>query len=203
MGRRLASITNPEHTTTPNPLLPEGNDGGDNGGGGGAPTGTPAPGTDDGKPAKPDDAGTDWKSHARTWETKAKADAARAEQLAAEVERLKTAQMSDSEKAIEAARLEGRQTGAAEAVGEAVAARLEAALSHLPETQRDALIDSVSRGRFLDTSGKPDRAAIKAWAEQVAPKPDPKQTFPALGQGQRTPPPTTDMNALIRRQVGF
>lgn len=216
MFRHLA-ITGPEHVLTANPFLPDdpGTGGGGTGGAGGAPgAGGTGGGTTDGGPAggvggqqtPPQQTGsdqTDWKSHARQWETKAKADAKRAEELAAEVERLKAASMSDAEKAIEAAKAEGQKLGLAAGVGEAVAARLEAALSHLPDAQRDALIDSVSRDRFVGSDGKPDRAAIKAWAEQVAPKPDPKNGFPPLGQGQRTTPPATSMSALIRQKAGL
>lgn len=206
MFRHLA-LTGPEHATTAYPFLPE--DSGD-GGGGATGAGTTGDGNPSAGPAG-DSAGEQqtgtqddgWRDRARTWETRAKADKKRADDLAAEVERLRSASMSDAEKAIAAAKEEGQKLGLAAGVGEAVAARLEAALAHLPDPQRDALIDSVSRDRFVGADGKPDRAAIKAWAAQVAPKATARDSFPALGQGQRTPTQTTDMNALIRRHAGF
>lgn len=53
----------------------------------------------------------------------------------------------------------------------------------------DALLEGVDRARFITDDGRPDTAAIAAWMDRVAPKPDPAQQyntgFPDLGQGAR------------------
>lgn len=50
----------------------------------------------------------DWKSHARTWEDRAKADKKRADDLQAELDKVKEKTQSEQEKAIDAAKAEGR-----------------------------------------------------------------------------------------------
>ncbi|WP_052479811.1 hypothetical protein [Streptomyces sp. NBRC 110035] len=57
---------------------------------------------------------TDWKSHARDWEKRAKANAKAAEEL----EKLKAANMSEQEKAVAAAEKAGRTAAAQEAAAE-------------------------------------------------------------------------------------
>lgn len=210
MFRRLA-ITGPEHATTANPFLPDGGDGdGGQGGAGGAPQtgGTPPPqqqqggDSNNGQGASGDGGEpTDWKQHARTWEKRAKDNQAALDAAKAENDRLKAAAMTEAEKAVADAKAEGERAGRLAAAHEAVAARLEGALSHLPEQQRDALINTVSTDRFLK-DGAVDRDAIKAWAEAVAPKQ--QQGGTPLPQGRTpAPPPPSDMNALIRRAAGL
>jgi hypothetical protein len=120
-----------------------------------------------------------WKQHARKHEERAKANA----NAARELDQLRQSSMSDQEKAVEAARAEGRALAMREAASSLIDAEVR-----LHATGRsidvDTLLDGLDRARFVDaTTGQPDRAAIKAWVEKVAPAGTAAQ--PDLGQGAR------------------
>jgi len=121
-----------------------------------------------------------WKSAARKYEDQAKSgrDAAK------ELEKLKQASMSDLEKAVNDARAEAR----AETLIELGSGRVDDAV-RVAATGRnvdiDALLEGLDRRRFLDDDGTPDRDAIAAWVDRLAPV-DTKAPFPDLGQGVRT-----------------
>lgn len=188
----------PETYTGPHPFLPA-PDEGDTGGGAGE-TGEEDDGGGADSAGSSTDTGTDgkdedWKGRARTWESRAKADARELAKVRRELETARKAQMSESEKAIEAARAEGEKTGRSAATGLLVQARLEAALAHVDDEARDALIDGVNTARFITEDGTPDGNAIKSWAEKVAPR---KATSVDLGQGRRPASKPTDMNSIIR-----
>jgi hypothetical protein len=140
----------------------------------------------------------DWKGRARTWEQRAKQDARELAKAKRELEEVRRSQMSESEKAVEAARAEGEKTGRSAATGLLVQARLEAALAHVDDEARDALIDGVNTARFTTEDGTPDTTAIRTWAEKVAPK---RNGSVDLGQGRRPASKPTDMNSLIRNAV--
>jgi hypothetical protein len=207
MNSRFIRMFTPEQHTGGHLLLPDdagqAGDGGQGGAGGGDGTGGTGGADKGGKE-------TDWKANARTWEQRANADKASREQAERErdqfktqLEQLRQSQMTDAEKAVEKAREEGRATGLAESAGLLVEARLDAALAgRVPDGQRKALVEALDRTRFVK-DGKPDTAAITAWAEQVAPKGAGRPGgMPDLGQGRRSAAPTTDMDALIRRAAG-
>jgi len=212
MNRRFTCMFTPEQHTGGHLLLPDGDagqagDGGQGGTGGGG-TGTGGAGAT-GQGGKE----TDWQAHARTWEQRANADKAGREQaererdqIKTQLEQLRQSQMTDTEKAIEKAREEGRTAGLTESAGLLVEARLDAALAgRVPDEQRKALVEALDRSRFVK-DGKPDTAAITAWADQVAPKGSGAGRtggMPDLGQGRRSEAPTTDMDALIRRAAGI
>lgn len=203
MTNAHARMFAPESRTGPSPHLPYPDEG--DGGGGTPATGTGTEG--DGEEGKPsaDAEGQpepDWKTQSRTWEKRAKADAREADKLRAELDRLRQAQMSEAEKAIDNARAEGEKAGLVKASGLLVKARLEAALAHLDDDARDALIEGVDVKRFVGDDATPNADAIKTWAERVAPKKNSaNQGFPDLGAGRRQLSPPTDMNSLIRLQA--
>lgn len=147
--------------------------------------------------------GTDhWKSQARDWEKKAKADE-RARRVAEnELKKLREQGMSDAEKAIEKARSEALAEGekaAMSKVGRAlVAAEARAALAGRRD-DADDLIEDLDIAKFLTEDGQPDKARLKAWAERVAPK---QTATPDLGLGRREAAKSTDMDSLIRRRAG-
>lgn len=153
------------------------------------PTGATASSTDD-----------DWKGRARTWETRAKNDARELAKVKQELEKVRHASLTDAEKAVEKARSEGEVKGRQEAAGLLVQARLEAALAHVDDEARDALIEGVNSARFLREDGTPDPDAIKTWASKIAPR---SPSVPDLGQGKRTASKPTDMNSIIRRAAGM
>ena len=148
-------------------------------------TGTEAPATDDQQPEGTDTAPDlaaeveKWKAQARKHEDRAKANAAAAKEL----EAFKKASMSETEQAIAAAREEGR----AEALKAAASGRVEDALRAAAAGRLgvDALLDGLDRSRFLTDDGEPDRDAIAAWVDRIAPKDDTPRV-PDLGQGTRT-----------------
>lgn len=142
-----------------------------------------------------------WRHQARKHEDRAKA-APTAEELAElraardERDQLRQELMTESEKAIEAAKQEGRQAAAAEFGERLVAAEFTAAAAGR-QVNLDALLTGLDRSRFLK-DGEPDRDAIKAFVDAIAPA-EPQQPpvpprGPDLEQGYRTPPtnkPTT------------
>jgi hypothetical protein len=142
----------------------------------------------------------DWKGRARTWESRAKKDALELTKIKRELEQVRQSNMSEGEKAVEKARVEGQQQGRSEAAGLLVQARLEAALAHVDDEARDALIEGVNAARFLREDGTPDTESIKTWASKVAPK---SPQVPDLGQGRRHASKPTDMNSIIRRAAGL
>lgn len=150
------------------------------------------------KPAASEES-EDWKGRARTWEQRAKNDARELQRLRKQLDDARKASMSEAEKAIEDARAEGEKKGRSQASGLLVQARLEAALAHVDDEARDALIDGVNAAKFMTDDGTPDTDAIKAWAEKVAPK---TRQVVDLGQGRRTAGKPTDMNSIIRRAAG-
>lgn len=136
-----------------------------------APVPTPPAPADPPKPADPDP--TDWKSHSRDWEKKAKANAA-------ELEKFRQAAMTDQEKAVEAARTEGRTAAEAEARTNAV----QLAVYRTAATagaDPDALLDSRTFLTALADVDPKDAAAVtKAITEAVKANPKLAAT-PAAG----------------------
>ena len=128
-----------------------------------------------------------WKAAARKHEDRAKANAKAAQEL----EQLKTASMSDLEKAVAQAKAEARTQTLVELGSERVADAVRVAAAGR-SVDVDALLDGLDRSRFLTDDGTPDREAIEAWVERIAPKPT-EGTFPDLGQGARG---ATDTRAL-------
>lgn len=120
-----------------------------------------------------------YKALARKHEDRAKANAAAVREL----ESLKQQTMSDTEKAIQVARAEARAEVVREYATKVVDAEVRAATAGR-NIDVDALLDGLDRSRFVTEDGEPDRDAITAWVDRIAPKPtDP--VAPDLGQGTR------------------
>ncbi len=126
-----------------------------------------------------------WQALARKHEDRAKANAAAAKEL----ETLRQQTMSDTEKAIEQAKAETRALVMRELGAERVDDALRLAIAGR-DIDPDALLDGLDRGRFLTEDGQPDRDALTAWVDRIAP-PQPEPVAPAhplvpnLGQGSR------------------
>lgn len=139
----------------------------------------PAPATQppaEAKPATGDGDGTDWKTHAREWEKRAKANSA-------ELDKLRKAQMTDQEKAIADAEAKGRQNAAAEYGVRLAGAEFRAAAAAAGVDLGEAS-DLIDVSRFVK-DGEVDSDAIKAAVGKLA-KLAPKQ--PAGRSGTSTPP---------------
>lgn len=167
------------------------------------PTDTPA----GAPPVEQQDDSTDWKSEARKWETRAKKSAADAS-AAAEKAREKT--LTESEKAIEAARKEAAETARSEA---ATAYQQRLASAELRAAAGGRLKDPADAARFIDLAdlefdknGDLDsKAATAAVDRLLKEKPYLAQGVPQRGTadgGNRGGTPPGDMNSLIRQAAG-
>lgn len=175
-------------------------------------TAGPATGTAPEPAAQPDDklgeAGTkalaEERRRASTAERDAKTAARERDTLKAELDKLRTASMSEQEKAVAAAKEEGRTAAAEEARktfgSRLVDAELKAALAGraVDEKQRTALLSRLDRTQFLTADGEVDAKAVTEWANDVAPTRAPSYDGGARGG----PAKGADMNTLIRRAAG-
>lgn len=135
-----------------------------------------------------------WKNQARKHEERAKANASAAREL----EQFRTAAMSDQEKAVEAARAEGRTEALRESGTKVVDAEVRAAAAGR-SVDIEALLEGLDRAKFLGDDGEADRDAITAWVDRVAPKPEPTEAgFPDLGQGVRGQAQALNGDPLLR-----
>jgi hypothetical protein len=138
-----------------------------------------------------------YRSEARKWEDRSKANAGAARELDA----LRRQSMSDTERAVAEAVSAARAEMASTYGGRLVEAQVRAAAAGRP-VDAEALLDGLDRKRFLGDDGEPDTKAIAAWLDKVAPRS--AEPVPLdLGQGQRPAGPTgADMNARLRHAAG-
>ncbi|WP_217428932.1 hypothetical protein, partial [Micromonospora maritima] len=168
-----------------------------------APAPTPTPATGNGEHGFPENTPlavmTDaqqaayWRYHARKHEARAQSmsDYEQLKQQAAEAERLRQAAMTDHERAIEAARTEGRAAALAESGAALVEQFMAAALQgRLSPEQITALISPLDRKQFLAADGlRVDTDKVNAWASVVAPTPA-APVVPAVPAAVPAPAPT-------------
>lgn len=122
-----------------------------------------------------------WKGLARKHETQSKANATKAK----EFDQLKASQMSDTEKAVEAAREEGRKAAAAELAQQVVGARIEAALTGLVPNPAE-IVEDLNLTKYLTDTGEVDSEAITKLREKYETLAKPaKGGAPDLKQGSR------------------
>jgi hypothetical protein len=148
-----------------------------------APTDTEQPKPDTGTET-PDHAAEaeKWKALARKHEAQAKANA----KAAKELEEFRKQSMTDTEKAIEEARTEGRRQALTEAGSRIAAAEVRAAATgRMTAEQLDTLVDNVNLTRFVTDTGDVDRDAVTKFVDGIAPQPAEKPFD--LGQGARDP----------------
>lgn len=150
---------------------------------------------------------TDWQAEAEKWkelsrknETRAKDNAAAAKEL----EELKRQQMTEIEKAVDAAKQEGYNNAVKALSSRLVDAEFRAAAAGT-SIDIDALLDGLDRSRFLTDEGEVESESIKAFVERIAPKED--ATFkPDIGQGVRGSAAAAAMNPLekqLREKLGI
>lgn len=111
-----------------------------------------------------------WKALARKHEDRAKANA----NAAKELEELKAAQMSETEKAVAEAEKRGRTAATSEFGERLAAAEIKAALTGVV-TDPAAIVEDLNLGRYVTDDGQVDTEAIgrlKAKFEGIATKPN-------------------------------
>lgn len=153
--------------------------------------GTPEPTVEEQLAAAQADA-EKWKGLSRKHEEKAKGNA----DAAKRIEELERQNMTELEQAVAKAKDETRAEVAA-LYGSALAGEAIRAAATGRVADVDAFLEGVNPGKFLDAEGNPDRDAITAWIDRVAPAetaPTPVPVLPAgfydLGQGARGTAPT-------------
>lgn len=127
------------------------------------PAPTPAPPATDPPPPADPPQDTDWKAEARKWEKLAKDN----KNAATELEKLRTANMSEQEKAVADAEAKGRTAAATEYGTELATAKFEAAAA-LAGVNLGEAADLIDTRKFLDDKGKVDEAAIKKAVAKLA-----------------------------------
>lgn len=131
-----------------------------------------------------------WKAQARKNEQRAKANA----DAAKELDKLRREGMSDQERAVDEARAAARAEALAEVGSERAADAIRlAANGRVADVE--ALIEGIDTTRFLGDDGNPNRDAIAAWFDRIAPAPAEggAPSFPDLAQGTR-PQATAPLN---------
>lgn len=141
----------------------------------------------------------DWKLEAEKWKNLSRKNEQKARENAAaasELEKVREASKTEFEKAVEAARHEGRALGLKEAGRSTVAAEFKAAFARNEyQGDIDAFLDSLSTDKFMDDQGKPNADAIAELVEKFAPKPGPAST--AHAQQTNNYPPALNSDALL------
>lgn len=133
-----------------------------------------------------------WKSHARRHESRVKSmgDYDELKAKASELETLKASQMTETEKAVSAARAEGAQQAKAEVLGQNVNALLSMALRvrSAPDAHKDIpdIVGMVRAEAFIK-DGVVDEEAILAYADRIVGRPSNLPRVPDTGAGNRGP----------------
>lgn len=129
-----------------------------------------------------------WRYHARRHEQayKALGDVPELQRKAAEADRLRAQTQTDQEKALDAAREEGRKAAAAELRPRLVEAALRGAATGLTKDQVDTLIAGANPDAFLTTDLAVDAEKVNAYVALVKPPaPDPRAGLFDTGAGRR------------------
>lgn len=119
----------------------------------------------------------EWKERARSAEKAAKA-------AQSELTKVQKASMTETEKAVAEAEERGRNAALAEVGASRVDDAVRLALADRG-LDVDALLEGLNRAQFLDDAFQPDREAIAAWADRIAPpkEEEPEAPVGPLGAG--------------------
>lgn len=123
-------------------------------------------------------------------------------ELQNELEKLRKASMTESERAVAEAEAKGRSAAASEFGAELARERFDALAGRRnPDFDTAQALEYVDLSKFIGEDGKPDPKAIAAAVERLVPAP--AGGLPSFDGGTRTPPPSGgDMNALLRQAAG-
>lgn len=124
----------------------------------------------------------------------------RAKQFERELEQVRTANLSEAEKAVAEAEKRGEQKAAQQWSQRLVRSDFVAAASRRnPEFDASAVLDDLNLSRFVGEDGEPDAKAIAAAVERLVPESSGAPRPPSFDGGARTTAPaSTGMNGLIR-----
>jgi cell wall-associated NlpC family hydrolase len=145
----------------------------------------------------------DWKAEAEKWQTLARKNEERAKgnaQAAKELERVRAAAMTETEKAVAEAKTAGAAEAARAAAPRLVKAELRAAAADagLPKEALAGFLEYADLSRFVADDGEVDDKAISAAIKKLG------GGKPADfdGGARTTAPKGADMNSLIRHAAG-
>lgn len=119
---------------------------------------------------------------------------------AAELEKVRTANLTEAEKAIEEARASARADTVKEFGRRLARTELNAAAVKRNADFDTAALDYVDLAQFIGDDGEPDTKAISAAVERLVPAPNGTPSFDGGARGN--PPQGGDMNALLRQAAG-
>lgn len=146
--------------------------------------------------------GTDMAAEVAKWKDLARKNKHQAKANLKELDALKTKSMTDQEKAVDAAKAEGRAEATREVGGKLAEAAIRVAAStRMTAAQLDGLLEGIDASKFLDASGDPDTKAITAWVDKVAPVSDAGHKKPNVvpREGTTTSKPAEDeVRAMAR-----
>jgi len=146
----------------------------------------------------------DWKAEAEKWQALARKNEERAKGNAAavkELEQLKAANLSDTEKAVAEAERRGHAAATAATASRLARAELRAAAAgKVDQTALDGFLEYADLTKFVGADGEPDTKAIEKAIKALAGEPRPTDFD---GGARRTAAKTTDMNQLIRQKAGL
>lgn len=144
----------------------------------------------------------DWEAEAKKWQELARKNEVRAKGNAAaakELERVRAAAMSETEKAVAEAKTAGAAEAARAAAPRLVRAEFRAAAAGTVDKQTlDAYLEDVDLTKFVGDDGEPDLKAIEARIKRLGGG----RAADFDGGARTTAGKATDMNALIRRAAG-
>ncbi len=146
----------------------------------------------------PDDLGDAGKQAIDRMKAERNAAQSQAKALQKELDKVRQAAMSDSERAVAEAEVRGRATALGEVGQKLARARFDALAGRRnADVDTAQVLEFVDLSRFVDDSGDLDEKAIKAAVERLVP--EPVGNTPSFDGGARTTASkTTDMNSLIR-----
>lgn len=143
-----------------------------------------------------------WKTQSRKHEDRAKANA----NAAKELDQVRQQSMTDTERAVEAAKADALSIATKAFGGKLVAAEVKAAAAGR-ELDVDTLLEGLDASRFLGDDGDPDVTAINEWVDRLAPKGEARPAPLDLGQGNRgrenTPLGSDPLLDLLRGGLGI
>lgn len=132
---------------------------------------------------------TDWQAEAEKYKALSRKNEERAKSNAEKAkgyDDLKATQMTEQEKAVEAARVEARQAALTEAAPRLVGAEFRAALAGRRTAEQVAdLIEDLDLSKYLTESGEVDTERVTKKAELLAPASEERKTAPSFGGGAR------------------
>lgn len=146
----------------------------------------------------------DWKAEAekykalmRKHEERAKANAS----AASELDKVRKAQMSETEKAVADAKQAGRTEAQQAVAGRLARAEFRAAAAGRVEKDTlDGFLEYADLSKFVGDDGEPDGKAIDAVVKRLA---GPQRAPDFDGGARTTAGKATDMNTLIRQKAGM